>query len=59
MCIDEVYLMFLNFYFSGAKNITVEYMGGISEGNIKEEYEFIVIPLFSFIVYGPAFTVYW
>ena len=42
------------------KNITVEYSfrGGISEGNIKREYEFIVIPLFSFIIYGPAFPVY-
>ena len=30
---------------SGAGNITVEYLGGISEGNIKGEFKFIVIPL--------------
>ena len=35
-----------------------EYYWGIYGGNIREEYEFIVIPLFSFIVYGPASPIY-
>ena len=39
-------------------NIWGEYQRGISKGNIRGEYEFIVITLFSFIVYGHAFPVY-
>ena len=36
----------------------MEYLGGISEGNISGENEFIVIPLFSFIVDGLAFPTF-
>ena len=43
---------------SGAGNITLDYLWEILEGNISEEYEFVVIPLFLFIVYGPTFPVY-
>ena len=31
---------------------------GIFGGNVRGEYEFIVIPLFSFVAYGPVFPVY-
>ena len=53
MCIVEVYLVFLFFQIrrkirSGAGNITVEYLRRISEGNIRGEYEFIVMQFFSF-----------
>ena len=44
---------------NGAENITVEYLAGITEGNIRGEREFLIVPLFSFIVYGSEFFVYW
>ena len=65
MCIVEVYLVFLKF--KGRQrmargilqwSIWGKYHWAKSEGNIKGEYEFIILPLFSFIVYGPAFPVF-
>ena len=60
MCIVEMYLVFLIFVLNWKedKEWRGEYYSGIFGGNIKRESEFIVISLFSCVVYGPAFPVH-